>query len=467
MDEKRRIKWIRDIEEYATYRTLFTNYWRNIKNSKVIESHNCHNPHSFTQPISNVTELYKLCEKTKVLFDHILNMQMYRHNLNYFKCSSFDEWLQFIVKNEHEDNEDAYDISKLNYLILMPLKSKDRAFQKAINEYESQLNIDHVMDIVRASIVCNSEESVIYIVDMFMKQIQSEYDGTGVIVNIHESSEPIGQDVNSSCANTCPYSVVSSKNRFRFPNFTGYCDILLTFELIVPADDCKSGEASKVYCELQIHLLPLILYEATHPWNSIAHTYYSKYRDYFNKFPRYNEYSVGMTHTNSVVTNNFTSADSIDSIDGLVEDCSDDSLDEIEEEIEEESVVDVEPAKTASSSTDLSNQKHSNPNISNKSCGMALSSKTKMKGLNKSPTTSLKSSGCMNKKHKKTIRDIRTEYRLSAIKKIAQIPLSNVSLLEDLLEQFLTGVGKRSKNVDRLKCFRDLFQMKGEHINPT
>lgn len=119
-------------------------------------------------------------------------------------------------------------------LTVAPLKSKGRALEKVFNEYKGDFS--QIVDIVRASIVVNSEAALIQVASSLTK------------ANKH-------------------YSCVRLKNRFKEPLFNGYRDALYSIVMIV--------NGTTHVCEVQLHLAPIIALKEK------SHVCYEFFRSYF------------------------------------------------------------------------------------------------------------------------------------------------------------------------------------------
>jgi len=425
MDLRLRQKWISDVEKYTEYRTAITScYYQNV--SKVFERRKCHDVATspLLQPSDLITELYDIASQAKVILDSIL-IEMF-DSLN-FEVNVFDDNVllnDFLATNEIlEDGScnslDPYDIYSYNYLITMPLKPKDSTFNKAIDEYHSRANINRVIDVVRSSVICNSEENLAFVLDALYR-------------NAGRPSEETG---------SARYDIVSCKNRFKHPTFTGYRDLLLTVRVEVPAQNIKfsaavprstaasaatassmalaeQGEVERqcerdakpsfvFYCEIQLHLLSLFIFE-TRTCGNISRAYYEKYRGFF------------------VVPECFHDGDG-DGDSAEVVDVNDTG-----NELQLGLSASPSPEKTGQSLSLVVDEPESEP-------GSPLRPKRVKKALN------LKL----------------YEYRSAILRKMAQVA-NDVTQLEALIGSFLTGTARRNRDLDRLRAYRDLLQVTGE-----
>ncbi|KAJ1450097.1 hypothetical protein M885DRAFT_571708 [Pelagophyceae sp. CCMP2097] len=117
------------------------------------------------------------------------------------------------------------------------LKTPKRATEKAKNEYDG--DAARLVDIVRGSIVCGDEASLVAVLQRLFG-----YSDGGVVC------------------------VVRSKNRFRKPLFNGYRDVLVNLLLRLP-------DGTSMVVELQVHLVQTFEFKAK------TRVFYEFFRNYF------------------------------------------------------------------------------------------------------------------------------------------------------------------------------------------
>jgi tetratricopeptide (TPR) repeat protein len=123
-------------------------------------------------------------------------------------------------------------------LTVAPLKSKARCYEKVMKEYDN--NWHKLVDVVRCSIVCTTEEE------------------------LEKVAQVLGQTGDS-------VKLVRLKNRFKHPLFNGYRDAL--YNVAVRLDD---GEGAWHICEIQLHLAAVLSHKDE------SHHYYEFFRTYFS-----------------------------------------------------------------------------------------------------------------------------------------------------------------------------------------
>ena len=155
--------------------------------------------------------------------------------------------------SQRPDNSMAF----VGGLITMPLKAKERALQKAAQNYADVANglpITYVADIVRSSVVCTSEVQVF-----------------GVVKALYT---------------TANVKVIEVRNRFKRPAPNGYRDILIKayVSFVDEKGDDDDGDSGGIcgllrgfICELQVHHLDLYLVAADRD----AYSTYTYFRGYF------------------------------------------------------------------------------------------------------------------------------------------------------------------------------------------
>ena len=142
-----------------------------------------------------------------------------------------------------------------------PLKGRDRAAEKARNEYGG--DAAGLLDVVRASLVCDDEAAVRGVVE----HILDAYSGGDGAVR-----------------------VLRYKNRFRKKTFNGYRDGL--FNLLV-APPGVGGAA--IVVEVQVHLLRLFEFKRR------THAYYEYFRTYFRGNRDRGKYDAAEPHFRGAV----------------------------------------------------------------------------------------------------------------------------------------------------------------------
>jgi len=121
-----------------------------------------------------------------------------------------------------------------------PLKSRARAAEKAKDEYDG--DAARLLDVVRGSIVCGDEASLVAVLKRVLEGFSDE------------------------AGEVC---VVRSKNRFKKPLFNGYRDVLINLRLRLP-------DGTSMVVELQVHLVQILQFKGK------THVYYEYFRTYFS-----------------------------------------------------------------------------------------------------------------------------------------------------------------------------------------
>ena len=131
-----------------------------------------------------------------------------------------------------------------------PLKSKARSAEKVRNEYDG--NALRILDLVRASIVVNTEEQLATLLETIFTTSQNE--------------------------KFSHIQVIRFKNRFKYPTFSGYRDALFNLQI---TSSQKNGQdqggitTNTMIVELQIHLVQVMEHKPE------SHFYYGFFRKFF------------------------------------------------------------------------------------------------------------------------------------------------------------------------------------------
>jgi len=123
-------------------------------------------------------------------------------------------------------------------LTMASLKSEERAKEKVNFEYDNDFS--RLVDLVRCSVVLDTEEQFLAVVERLQRDDVSQR-----------------------------YQVVRLKNRFKSPLFNGYKDVLYSIRV-------RIGETNTWHvCEVQLHLAALLKHKKA------SHIYYCYFRTYF------------------------------------------------------------------------------------------------------------------------------------------------------------------------------------------
>jgi hypothetical protein len=148
--------------------------------------------------IGSLSELYDFAAVAKVSFDEILTQ--YVSELNDATANStLSNSSASLQKNGHKSSS----------LVTMPLKDEKAADKKAkegIDQRSQSPRISRLMDVVRASLVCTSEQQILLVLDELISQRSADFE------------------------------VVKVKNRFRQPTIAGYRDFLVYISVKLPID---------------------------------------------------------------------------------------------------------------------------------------------------------------------------------------------------------------------------------------
>ena len=181
---------------------------------------------------------------------------------------------KIMLEQVHVDDDEQVHDKIWRVYTEVPLKKRDRAEQKAHNEYGS--NGRQLVDIVRGSIVVDTEddlEAVVKrlienyyamskrsIVDVFYEEVTRLWTNA---TRLFSANEPSHDDPRERAV-----SVVRFKNRFKKPMQDGGRD--MNFNIIVTLHD-----GTRFVCELQIHLKQIL------DFNAASHIVYEFFRAFF------------------------------------------------------------------------------------------------------------------------------------------------------------------------------------------
>ncbi len=241
-------------------------------------------PHTlsdFHSPVSGlrlttIYDIYKAATMAKPIWDQLLYVIARRMKIEMRYGVDGFEWYHERIKNilrKHDEYEAAQASGKLKYdtelslqfkdelenpvcgLITMPLKDRDRARQKAFEDYgenDPGPAIVYLNDIVRASIICITEDQI-----------------AGLLKAIYTTPN---------------LSVISVKNRFKTQCPNGYRDILVTAYVNFVVENNDDDDDAKIndniygfICELQIHHYDM--YYAS--LENKTYQYYKYFRTFF------------------------------------------------------------------------------------------------------------------------------------------------------------------------------------------
>ena len=293
-------RWLKFVISFIKMRVDLTSRWavwsKGILESKdfaaaliqydlaqIEKNHGLPPPHTlsdFHSPVSGlrmttIYDIYNAATMAKPIWDQLLYVLARRMKIEMRYGVDGFEWYHERIKNilrKHDEYEVAQASGKLKYdtelslkfkdelenpvcgLITMPLKDRDRARQKAFEDYgenDPGPAIVYLNDIVRASIICVTEDQI-----------------AGLLKAIYSTPN---------------LSVVSVKNRFKMQCPNGYRDILVTayVNFVVENDDDDDAKIDdNIYgfiCELQIHHYEM--YYASLEINT--YQYYKYFRTFF------------------------------------------------------------------------------------------------------------------------------------------------------------------------------------------
>lgn len=251
IDLEKRALWIDTVSRFVRMRNTFITMWYR-QSSSLIESIESFELTSFTDlrqknlqnhAFSSITDMHFAASSAKPIFDSALQLTFQDADISarvkLYECSSWNE-----VQDYSPKNSKFLEIG----IMTMPLKTKKRILEKAKEDYaniEPGPPLSRVLDIVRTSIICFSEEDVKTVIDI-------------LVFSPH-------------------LKVVKLKNRFVKPMYNGYRDILLNVLVHRTAGSDSTDDCGPFICEVQVHHVDIV--RKSEELNS--YFYYLYFRTFF------------------------------------------------------------------------------------------------------------------------------------------------------------------------------------------